>query len=513
MPSVAKLAVELKWLTTQLEPGDIKGFLHATSLLCENQGNLLLHWILCLVKFPSAMHWFAHCFATLPADFAAKELQVSCHSAILRWQENTSKRQVAQEKKLYHTDHMDSTQGVVDVMQRLGLMHRPSGKHLPSKQHGTRVGRHIFCYSASVLTKYVQLMGTHQVDIEGSLDKGGLMSAVDCWMEILAQMPPLARVCSPDSGDITIHRLYCRAAKLRHRIGKKCRDPRLFLQTGHIVEHTRFTQMNALWLVKHHESRQSLDVNWEQMTMKEMVTIVPDQDGHLATLGKLRLSIGTFAGWTGDHPLTISSTLGFLGCLTAAENSYATEALTNPRNRAMLESMVIIHKAEFQGIAPTFKLLINAALQSTNAYAVREQQCSGSSVSEARLAMRSLMVEQASEAAGTQTPCMSSTQKEEKGEASVPEKDHSWKAIILPVSGRGHQMLCKCAGNCRPGCPARGGNECSNKVMRKKGNADHLLCESCTCTHPGCKSGARRPHGREIRDSNYGMCKAHWLKK
>jgi hypothetical protein len=105
MPAVAKLVVELKWLTTQMEPGDIKGFLHATSLLCVHEGNLLLHWILCLVKFPSAMHCFADCFAALPANFAAVDLKVSCHRAILRWREGTSKRQVAREAAVQHTQN------------------------------------------------------------------------------------------------------------------------------------------------------------------------------------------------------------------------------------------------------------------------------------------------------------------------------------------------------------------------------------------------------------------------
>jgi hypothetical protein len=240
--------------------------------------------------------------------------------------------------------------------------------------------------------------------------------------------------------------------------------------------------------------------------------MVPDQDGHLVTLGKLRLSIGTFAGWTGDHPLMISSTLGFLGCLTATENAYVKEALTNPRNRTMLENMVIAHKAEFQGIPPTFKVLINAALHSTSVFVVDGQQFSGSSQSVARLAMRSLMAQEPSEAAGTQTPAMSSPQTGETNDASVPE-ELCWKPITLPLSGRGHQMNCQCAGNCMPGCPARGGHECSNKVMRKKGNGDRLLCESCTCRHPGCKSGSRRPYGRGKKLCNYGLCKAHWLKK
>ena len=84
LPVVAKLAVELKWLTTQIEPGDVTGFLNATSLLSVHEGNLLLHWILCSVKFPSAMRCFADSFAELPANFAAVDLKVACHRAVQR---------------------------------------------------------------------------------------------------------------------------------------------------------------------------------------------------------------------------------------------------------------------------------------------------------------------------------------------------------------------------------------------------------------------------------------------
>jgi hypothetical protein len=125
------------------------------------------------------------------------------------------------------------------------------------------------------------------------------------------------------------------------------------------------------------------------MTMEELASFVPDKHGHRLTLGKLRLSIRTFAGWTGDHPLTISSTLGFLGFLPETENSAAKEALTNLEHRAMLEGMVIAHKAQFQGLPPTFKLLINAATQPKRAYAACGQQFSCSSASGAMLAMSS----------------------------------------------------------------------------------------------------------------------------
>jgi hypothetical protein len=464
----------------------------------------------CSVKFPSAMICFAVCFAQLQTNFAAVDLKVACHRAIQRWRDGTSKAQVARENSST-THKINRIQGVVEVMARLGLMNHRNGKQLLSNQRGSRVGRHSVCYRPTLLKKYVELMGTHQVNMEGSLKKDGLMSVVECWMKMLVQMPPAAGVPSPCSGGITTRRLNWRTPKLRHRISKKCRGPRKILQSGHMVEHTRFTQMNALWLAKHHESRQSLDLNWERMTIEELGSIVSDQNGHLVTLGKLRLSIGTFAGWTGDHPLMISSTLGCLGCLTTTENSVANEALTNPENRAMLEGMVIAHKAQFQGITPRFKLLINAATQSTSASAVDEQQFSGSSESVARLAMSSSIAQEPSEAAGAQTSGMSSTQTEENIDASLPV-GLCWQKIILPLSGRGHQTPCQCKGrNCMPGCPARDGGKCTNKVMRKKGEGGPWFCDSCSCRHPGGNSRARRPFGTNKKVCNDGLCKSHWL--
>jgi hypothetical protein len=106
------------------------------------------------------------------------------------------------------------------------------------------------------MTKYVQLSGTHQVNIEGTVKKGGLMFAVECWMKMLVQMFASARVPSPVSGDITKHNLMkWQTSKLIYRITKKCRGPQKILQSGHMFEHRRFTQIIDLWLAKQHERK------------------------------------------------------------------------------------------------------------------------------------------------------------------------------------------------------------------------------------------------------------------
>ena len=62
--------------------------------------------------------------------------------------------------------------------------------------------------------------------------------------------------------------------------------------------------------------------------------------------------------------------------------------------------MVIAHKAQFQGLPPTFKLLINAATQPKSAFAACGQQFRGSSSSGAMLAMSSSIAQKLAKAEG-----------------------------------------------------------------------------------------------------------------
>ena len=39
------------------------------------------------------------------------------------------------------------------------------------------------------------------------------------------------------------------------------------------------------------------------------------------------------------------------------------------------------------------------------------------------------------------------------------------------------------------------------------------LCAVCRCQKPGCHGGARKPHGKDLKQSNFGLCQKHWNTK
>jgi hypothetical protein len=119
------------------------------------------------------------------------------------------------------------------------------------------------------------IVGHTSGQYQGYFEEWWVYVCVECWMKMLVQMLASARVLSPVSGDITSHSLKWQTSKLIHRITKKCRGPQKILQSGHLLEQKVHT--DECLVAKHHESRESLDVNCGRMTMEELASFVLDK--------------------------------------------------------------------------------------------------------------------------------------------------------------------------------------------------------------------------------------------
>ena len=107
------------------------------------------------------------------------------------------------------------------------------------------------------------------------------------------------------------------------------------------------------------------------------------------------------------------------------------------------------------------------------------------------------------------SPSSGASMSQDASQASTPQDTGKWYSI---KSAAKEKHACKCAGNCRSGCPGRA-YACPNNATNNIhfiGKRWRPLCVACCCKHPSCPAGARRPWGKRLKDANYGFCQSHW---
>ena len=81
-PEMWKRLVEFANVLGFLRPSDITVFISSISKLVKHAGNMLLHYILGIAKYPFAVDILATAFSALPENFLAEDLLKACHQAI-----------------------------------------------------------------------------------------------------------------------------------------------------------------------------------------------------------------------------------------------------------------------------------------------------------------------------------------------------------------------------------------------------------------------------------------------
>ena len=159
-----------------MEPGDVQAFEKAIDALGKHQGNFLLHYILAISKYPTALKILLTNFQTLVVGFNAKQLKVKCHQAICTFAAVNNTAQVQRELVIYDDQRECTCSGFTQTMIRMGLLKKftpGSGGKKVTLGRGQPLQKYCLTYNKQKLRRLVAMLGSKTIKVS-DLQKGGL---------------------------------------------------------------------------------------------------------------------------------------------------------------------------------------------------------------------------------------------------------------------------------------------------------------------------------------------------
>ena len=123
-PEIWRALSEASHILEALRPSDICHFISSIPKLGRHSGNLLLHYILALAKYPFAVDFLATAFSSLPESFKAADLTQACHRAIQQCVDVNGDAQVQMQMVNFDEGRMASTMGLPRIMEWLQALRR-----------------------------------------------------------------------------------------------------------------------------------------------------------------------------------------------------------------------------------------------------------------------------------------------------------------------------------------------------------------------------------------------------
>ena len=282
-----------------------------------------------------------------------------------------------------------------------------------------------------------------------------------------------------------------------------------------------FIRKHIIWLIGIRTKQGACAVDFGQMTLTQYAVLAPDQREHLKDLEPCE-SVGDLAHAFQVDPMMITCMLCLLNPLLEGKKQKqkcALEkcALESPEQHPALIAIIEEHKRTY-GFPPSPSLLIKEHEKALNGLP-RRRFPPAPSPAPGATASQSAADLPASGATASQSaadlpasgaaPSQATAGPLGGPKAPSPLLRANWYKTESATPG---QKACECSGNCLGYCPGRY-DACKNRAVVNIADAQRKhkpLCAACCCRYQGCANGARRPHGANACDANYGFCTTHY---
>ena len=410
--------------------------------------------------------------------------------------------------------------GLTRCMQKLKLLRAPK-KNTKSKQKLFALGSNLkyeLAYDEKILKRMIAACGRVVTSVEGELTNKVLLEHATKWASALrvGLFPLKSSFTAPGKGILNNKK-----HKTKKTANKKQTESVSALNAPLMIGH--FVRKQALWLIQAHKDQDTCRVDYSQMSLLDVATLMPDSLHLLRQVG-LSEKASVFDFVEGIDPLTIAT---FLCLFVPVEKELDhLSAMLNPANHELALRLIEEHKSS-AGVPPSPSWLAHEIAKVTTGkvrccdHRPRDHQTSMTgSCSKRAVTAKAMAQDKSQEApANDQRPQSHKTSLAKAAEALLVENEHvdgdvtKWHAG--PVAPN-QKLRCSCSGNCRRMCPGRSGSYPSIAVVNLQGTSlkKNLkpLCAACKCQHPECHVAARRPHGaHHLNISNFGgFCQKHW---
>ena len=277
-----------------------------------------------------------------------------------------------------------------------------------------------------------------------------------------------------------------------------------------------FRRINAMWLIAEHQARGTCAINWD-MSFGQLQAFVTDQPEALAIVG-LTPNVGCVSRLCQQDPMQVLCMVDLMEPLLRAGQEHLLSALTSSANHAQLLEMIADHRSKYNMPQTPLQLarsFLRDSVQTSKSHQIKSVVPAANHILGCSSSSGASMTQVASEdftPQGASGVCKPRRVKQKMVEIAEPTALDTGKWYSIKSAAK-EEHECKCAGNCRSGCPGRA-RACPNNATN---NVDYIgpkrwipLCVACCCKHPSCPAGARRPWGKRLKDANYGFCQSHW---
>ena len=404
---------------------------------------------------------------------------------------------------MYDTQRMSTCMGLPRCMKLLRLLKKPQANQ-KTKPNGPQklfsLGSKLmydFEYDKAWLDEVIAKCGSVVTQVEGELTNEVLL-------QLTAEWASAVRTGLFSAG----------------KKGRNQKNP-----SPYVVGH--FVRKHALWLIQAHKDRNTCRVDYSQMTISDLGTLMPDSSDSLHRVG-LSHKASVLQVAEGIDPLVTATFLCLF--LPLERMPKWLSAFTNPKNHASALELITQYKSRY-GVPPlpswVARELVAAQGEKRHQPQVEDHRprdpkgcAEAAAVAHEAPAIAKEAAQKeaglvAQEEEGQQLPIFGGAVEEAGHEDDVTK----WNRLDPAPKKKG--MQCQCSGNCRRGCPGRV-DGCPNVAvinvgvvkLKKLGEAAKLkgvraLCSACKCQEPGCLLAARKPFGKNWSLSNFGFCFRH----